>query len=96
MQHTQPNKLTSNKKIESKNRKLALELEALGAFISPLPIEMQHKFRAELGERSFGMPDSDINKFSENDPVSIIDLLKSKEFEELASRFIKFVKSNTH
>lgn len=83
-------------KIESKNRKLALELEALGAFISPLPIEMQHKFRAELGERSFGMPDSDINKFSENDPVSIIDLLKSKEFEELASRFIKFVKSNTH
>lgn len=81
-------------RIESKNRKLALELEALGAFISPLPVEMQHKFRAELGERSFGIPDNEACKSHENDPVSIIDLLKSKEFDEIVSRAAKIFKSN--
>lgn len=79
-------------KVEARNRKLALELEALGAFISPLPIEMQHSFRASLGERSFGIPDNDFEKHHERDPVSVIDLVKSKEFEELISRFVKVFK----
>lgn len=81
-------------RIESKNRKLALELEALGAFISPLPVDMQHKFRADLGERSFGIPDNELSQIQVSDPVSVIDLIKSKEFDEVASRFIKFFKNN--
>ncbi len=79
--------------IEQRNRKLALELEALGPYIAPLPVEMQHKFRADLGERSFGIPDSDSTKPSEGDPVSVLDILKSKEAGEVISSILKAGKS---
>lgn len=79
--------------IEQRNRKLALELEALGPYIAPLPVEMQHKFRADLGERSFGIPDSDPTKPSEGDPVSVLDILKSKEAGEVISSILKAGKS---
>lgn len=80
-------------RIERKNRKLALELEALGAFISPLPEEMQHKFRADIGERSFGIPDTD-NVANNSDPVSFMHLIKSKEFDEVLSRIAKIFKGD--
>lgn len=79
--------------IEQRNRKLALELEALGPYIAPLPVEMQHKFRADLGERSFGIPDGDMTKPSESDPVSVLDILKSKEVGEVISNILKAGKS---
>lgn len=79
--------------MEQRNRKLALELEALGPYIAPLPVEMQHRFRADLGERSFGIPDSDSTKPNESDPVSVIDILKSKEAGEVISNILKAGKS---
>ena len=39
---------------EQKNRKLALELEALGPFTEPLDKADQDKFRIQIGDRSFG------------------------------------------
>lgn len=78
---------------ERKNRKLALELEALGPYIAPLPQEMQNKFRAELGERSFGVPDGEGQKVADNtpSPVTVLDLLKSKEGRELIADLVKVV-----
>ena len=78
---------------ERKNRKLALELEALGPYIAPLPVEMQNKFRADLGERSFGVPDEVGQKAADNSPspVNAIDLLKSKEGRDLVAEIVKGV-----
>lgn len=75
--------------IEQKNRKLALELEALGPFIEPLSREDRDKFRVQVGDRSFGVPDHDAVRFKDNDPVSLIDLLQSKEAKELISNRMK-------
>ena len=54
---------------------------------------MQHKFRADLGERSFGIPDGDLNKQKEADPVTVLDILKSKEAGEILSNILKTKKS---
>ncbi len=65
----------NNMETERKSRKLALELEALGPFIAPLPPEMQNKFRADVGDRSFGIADDDAKIAGERDPVTAADLL---------------------
>jgi hypothetical protein len=59
--------------IEKRNRQLALEFEALGAFLAPLPSDQQHKFRYEIGERSFGRWDDE--KGHERSRVTLLDLL---------------------
>lgn len=81
--------------VERKNRKLALELEAVGPYIAPLPQDMQNKFRADLGERSFGVPEGDSKRSTEGaaSPANMVDVLKSKELretiEEAVSKAIK-------
>lgn len=65
----------NNLDIERKNRRLALELEALGPFIAPLPADMQNKFRADVGDRSFGIPDGGGQRPLEKDPVVASDLI---------------------
>lgn len=75
--------------IEQKNRKLALELEALGPFIEPLCKEDRDKFRVQVGDRSFGVPDHDSTKFKEDDPVSILGFFRSKEFQDMVSEQVK-------
>ena len=79
--------------VERKNRKLALELEALGPYISPLPVDMQNKFRADLGERSFGVPDGDSQKPTDNSPspANALDVLRSKEAREVIAEVVKIV-----
>jgi hypothetical protein len=39
---------------ERRNRRLALELEAIGPFLAPLEKEKQDEFRLKIGDRSFG------------------------------------------
>lgn len=68
--------------IERKNRKLALELEALGPFIEPLSTDERSKFRIQVGERSFGVPENESDKHKGDDPVSAFDLFRSKEIRE--------------
>lgn len=81
--------------VERKNRKLALELEAVGPYIAPLPPEMQNKFRADLGERSFGVPEGEVQKGIDNNPspVTALDLLKSKEGKDLIAEIVKAVQA---
>ena len=72
---------------ERRNRKLALELEAIGPYLAPLPVEEQNKFRLQIGELSFGRDtESHVHRKS---PASVIDLLKSKESRELLQLIIE-------
>lgn len=75
--------------MEQKNRKMALELEALGPFIEPLDKPERDKFRVQIGDRSFGVSDQDASKTKEDDPVTIAGWLKSKDGIEALSNAIK-------
>jgi hypothetical protein len=77
---------------EKKNRKLALELEAIGPYLAPLPIDEQNKFRIQVGDRSFGQDhDADL-RVHRKSPVSVLDLLKSKENKEVVELLIDIVR----
>jgi hypothetical protein len=65
--------------MEQKNRRLALELEALGPFIEPLEKADRDKFRVQIGDRSFGVPDYEKTSPKEDDPVTLAGWLKSKD-----------------
>jgi hypothetical protein len=68
---------------EKRNRKFALELEAIGPYLAPLPPDEQNKFRIEMGDRSFGREYESDKKVHRKSPVSLVDLLKSKESKEI-------------
>lgn len=76
---------------EQKNRKRALELEAFGPFIEPLDKADKDKFRLEIGERSFAVPDHGPHKLSETEPVTAPALVK--EVTESIANLVKAVKS---
>jgi hypothetical protein len=75
--------------IERRNRKLALELEAIGPYLAPLPTEKQEAFRLQLGERTFGRDEASVGRRGSKSPASVVDLLlKSKEFHQIMSDLI--------
>jgi hypothetical protein len=76
---------------EKRNRKLALELEAIGPYLAPLPIEEQNKFRTQIGDRSFGR-DYEDGKSHRKSPVSFLDILRSKEGKELLEILVETVR----
>jgi len=83
--------------IERRNRKMALELEAIGPYLAPLPQEMQDKFRIDIGDRSFGREESGISRRTAKSPASVIDvLMKSKDsrefFRQLLQDLLKSIK----
>jgi hypothetical protein len=79
--------------IEREDRKLALELEALGPYLAPLDKTDQDKFRVELGNRSFGQRRNDDSK-TERSPASVLDLLlKSKDRKELNDLITSIIKA---
>ncbi len=59
--------------VEKRNRRLALELGAIGPYLAPLPEAEQHKFIYEIGDRTFGRGDDD--KAVERSPVTLMDAL---------------------
>jgi hypothetical protein len=80
---------------EKRNRKLALELEAIGPYLAPLPIDEQTKFRVLMGERTFGKDIEALLTRHKKSPVTAVDLvalLKSKEGQEFADLVIGYVK----
>jgi hypothetical protein len=81
-------------KMERSNRRLALELEAIGPFIAPLTTEKQEQFRLTVGDRSFGQPDESHFGSHSKSPATMLDLLlKSKEFRSLITDIVKAAKS---
>lgn len=80
-------------KIERRNRKLALELEAIGPYIAPLPQDKQEEFRLTIGDRSFGHNDEGMAGLNEKSPATVVDLLvKSKEFRDFITEIVKAAK----
>ncbi|MGA7155414.1 MAG: hypothetical protein WBY53_01125 [Acidobacteriaceae bacterium] len=84
---TQADKLFTD---ERRNRKLALELEAIGPYLEPLPIEEQNKFRVDIGNRSFGR-DHDPHEHRKS-PASVLDLVKTKEGKEVLELLLELGK----
>lgn len=78
--------------MERKNRKLALELEALGPYIAPLDKVSQDEFRIKIGDRSFGVHDHDLNNPKPDDPVTAYGALNLKELGELVANIAKGMK----
>lgn len=77
---------------ERRNRRLALELEAIGPFLAPMNPDDQQKFRYQIGEKSFGVdPDVGAATFRrERDSATIVGhLLKSKEFRGLIEGILR-------
>jgi hypothetical protein len=81
-------------KIERHSRKLALELEAIGPFIAPLPTTKQEEFRMTVGERSFGHGEGAMGIGDSRSPATLVDLLlQSKESKELRAFITEIVKA---
>lgn len=78
--------------MERKNRKLALELEALRPFIAPLEKDKQDEFRIKIDDHSFGMNDHDLNQPKSADPVTPFDVFNPKELGEFAASVAKGMK----
>jgi len=78
---------------EQRNRRRALELESLGPFIEPLDKEMKDKFRIQIGERSFAIPDTEPQPTKGDDAATIVSLLKNKDFVEVFTNIFKANKS---
>jgi hypothetical protein len=73
--------------IEQKNRKMALELEALGPFIAPLEKVERDKFRVQIGDRSFAVNETAGKPV--DDDVTLISILKSKDIREKLVEFFR-------
>lgn len=77
---------------ERRSRQLALELEALGPFLTPLKDDEQAKFRLMVGERSFGRGDPENNP-GDKSPASLLDMIgESKELREFLLALAKIGK----
>lgn len=75
--------------MERRNRVLALELEALGPYLAPLPEEKQHEFRLAVGDRTFGRDQGTPDQHGKS-PATVVDLLlSSKEFRAFVTEIVK-------
>ena len=75
-------------KSEARNRRLALELEALGPFLAPVSDEKKEAFRLAIGEKSFGREAGEAG--DEHSPATVVDVLsKSKEFQEIIAQAVR-------
>lgn len=73
-------------KSERHNRRLALELQALGPFIATLPKEQQNEFLLKIGERSFGRGDGAAD---EKSPTSAADIATSKDLRGFLTDLVR-------
>ncbi len=85
---TQADKLFNS---ERRNRRLALELEAIGPYLAPLPTDEQNKFRVQIGEKSFGQEEI-IAAAGEKSPATLFALANSKEGKQLLELLVELVK----
>lgn len=83
-----------SQKVERKNRRLALELEAIRPFIASLPTDKQEDFILKIGDRSFGRNDENLDGLNEKSPATALDLLKSKDIQEMITEIIKVIEKS--
>jgi hypothetical protein len=77
-------------KIERYSKNLALELQAIGPYIAPLPQDKQDEFRLMIGDRTFGREGGIHHKSDEKSPTSVADVIaKSKDLSGYTSDIMK-------
>ena len=77
---------------EQRNRRLALELEAIGPFMAPLPEDKQQEFRLKIGDRTFGQNDP-VPVPKDHSSTNAIELfLRSDEFQKIMTAVVTAVK----
>lgn len=77
-------------KIERYSKNLALELQAIGPYIAPLPQDKQDEFRLKIGDRTFGREGGIHHKTDEKSPTSVADVMaKSKDLSGFATDIMK-------
>jgi hypothetical protein len=77
-------------KIERYSKNLALELQAIGPYIAPLPQDKQDEFRLMIGDRTFGREGGIHHKSEEKSPTSVADVIaKSKDLSGYTSDIMK-------
>lgn len=75
--------------LERRNRRLALELEAIGPFLAPLSPEKREEFRLTVGDRTFARPDASEGEPLPKSPASVADLAKSKDLQGFITDLVK-------
>jgi hypothetical protein len=71
--------------------KMALELEALGPFLAPLPKTQQDTFRLTVGDRSFGRSDGNPAAHDKS-PATVLDMIGDKDVRSLITEIVKAAK----
>lgn len=79
-------------KIERYNRRLALELEAIGPYIAPLTEDKQADFRIKVGDRSFGQGEGLHSELDAKSPTSVADIIIDPKFRDFITGIIKAAK----
>jgi hypothetical protein len=77
---------------EKRNRRLALELEAIGPYLAPLSEDERNKFRVLMGERTFGREELS-PEMNERSPSTVLDILMSKEGKQVLETLTGLVKT---
>jgi hypothetical protein len=72
--------------IQRRNRKLELELQAVGPYLAPLSDEQQSTFRLSLAKQVFGRKDELLIARGNKSPATILDVLASEEVRDLMSK----------
>ena len=79
-------------KMERQNRRLALELEAIGPFMAPLSVEQQADFLIKVGERSFGQGEGAHGDLDAKSPTSVANVLADPKLRSFITDIIKAVR----
>lgn len=79
-------------KMERYNRRLALELEAIGPYIAPLSEEKQADFRVKVGERSFGQGEGLHSDLDSKSPTTVADVIADPKLRAFIIDIIKATK----
>ncbi len=62
---------------EKKNRRLALELQAIAPYLEPLPQNARDDFRIKIGERTFGRDESEVAALAKS-PATAADVIAQR------------------
>lgn len=74
--------------VERRNRKLALELEAIGPYLAPLSPDKQEMMREKLADRTFGRADAMLGRRGRS-PATVVDVLRSRGLRQLIATIIR-------
>jgi hypothetical protein len=80
-------------KMESKNRRLALELAAIDPFLAFLPQEDQFKFKLEMARRTFAQEEPETDPKADKSPATALDVIASKETQVIVQSLVELVKA---